>query len=95
MAKLCEAFSAAADYLSAIDPSLQAEAYIPVTRWGYNINNITETVNRVLKDNQGLDLFGLLTAIWSRVSTMRFDRVWTAIDLIKRINSSHPIAKTS
>jgi hypothetical protein len=73
--KLREANNDAADYLLASKPSLWAKAHFDGTRFGHNISNVVESVNKTLKLDRELPILQLLDALWNRVMDTRFKRL--------------------
>jgi hypothetical protein len=71
MGKIAAINPAAAEYLQAIEPKLWAVAYFPGSRHGHLTQNITESVNAILKEDRTLSITDLLDAIWHRVMADR------------------------
>lgn len=82
MQKLRDISPSAADYLRSIDSHLYVEAFVPQTRFGHDISNIVESMNAVLKMDRQVDIMELLSRIWDRVMSMRFNRFSAASQLL-------------
>ena len=64
---------AAVTYLTEIPPSLWVTAHFPGRRYNQDTSNIVERVNAEFKDDRELSVIGLLSALWHKTMTTRYN----------------------
>ena len=64
----------AAEYLADIPASLWVAAYFPVRQYGQDTSNIVEQVNTAFKTEREYSVIDLLSALWHRTMTTRYQR---------------------